>query len=417
MEIDNVIAGDSTALRYRPVFTASAAYIGGFAIASPDITIGPGAAVFIPTAYGDSGIYRVNTALSSATYTYANIGVRILNVGNFNLLTALILNIGLTHERTTSGTSTASITGVAFAPQTRASVVGAICTKIAQIALRCVPTYSTVVGSTANLGAITGLLLGNPTGAFLQPVAGLETLDSAIAVDMENVVFGGNVTKAAVRSAQTAASNAFFLLQTGNAQSRFLGEVQILANDVNLALGLNSDVGLNWNGSGLEFSPLLGDDLRITFGANTHTITSPQFLVGPSDLLLAFDTVRVGSRASFLGVTNRLARSQSINANVNDFQGQSTGLFQRGTIRLTATGAARTVTGFDISISATGDELIVINVGAFDVVLAHQDVASLAANRLITPTGASLTLGPDEMAKLWYDLQDSRWRILETTGA
>ncbi len=263
LEITDVLSADTTALRYRPTFTATAAYIGGFAITEPDVTIDPGAGIFIPTSLGDRAIYRVNTTLRFAAYTYANLATRIVNVGNFNLLNALVFNVGIVHERATSGTSSASITGMNFSPQTRASANGAICTKIAQRAVIFAPTFSTVNGATANLGPLTGILGSNPAAGFLQPSSGVETMISYVLVDMLNITFGGNVTKAAVRSAQAAATNAFFLLQTGAAQSRFVGQVQHRSNTLGSKWGTADDFGIRFNGSEAEFEWSGGDSLLL----------------------------------------------------------------------------------------------------------------------------------------------------------
>jgi hypothetical protein len=64
-----------------------------------------------------------------------------------------------------------------------------------------------------------------------------------------------------------------------------------------------------------------------------------------------------------------------------------------------------------------GDAFYFINDGANGYFLGHQDVGAAAADRIITPTGVDLLIGPDEMAKLWYDPVATRWRVLETTGA
>ena len=64
-----------------------------------------------------------------------------------------------------------------------------------------------------------------------------------------------------------------------------------------------------------------------------------------------------------------------------------------------------------------GDCFYIVNTGANAFLLNHQDGAAAAADRIISPTGANLTLGTDEMAKLWYDPVATRWRILEHTGA
>jgi len=64
-----------------------------------------------------------------------------------------------------------------------------------------------------------------------------------------------------------------------------------------------------------------------------------------------------------------------------------------------------------------GDMLHLVNDGTNAFLLGHQDVAAAAIDRIISPTGAAITLGPDESALLWYDPVATRWRILETTGA
>jgi hypothetical protein len=64
-----------------------------------------------------------------------------------------------------------------------------------------------------------------------------------------------------------------------------------------------------------------------------------------------------------------------------------------------------------------GDMLHLVNDGADAWLLGHEDGAAAAADRIISPTGVDLTLGPDESALLWYDPVATRWRIMETTGA
>ncbi len=57
------------------------------------------------------------------------------------------------------------------------------------------------------------------------------------------------------------------------------------------------------------------------------------------------------------------------------------------------------------------------NVGSFAITLTHQDAASTAGNRFISPTGANYVIGPDESACLWHDPTTDRWRILWGSGA
>ena len=59
------------------------------------------------------------------------------------------------------------------------------------------------------------------------------------------------------------------------------------------------------------------------------------------------------------------------------------------------------------------DTLIIVNSGTSDLVLAHENVASTAANRIKSPTGADYTLRPDESTTLWYEPHTTRWKILD----
>lgn len=74
--------------------------------------------------------------------------------------------------------------------------------------------------------------------------------------------------------------------------------------------------------------------------------------------------------------------------------------------------ASRNITG----ILAPGGNLAVkkillVNVGANDIVLQNENVGSTAANRIITGTGADLTVAADATEELYYDSTSSRWRI------
>lgn len=42
----------------------------------------------------------------------------------------------------------------------------------------------------------------------------------------------------------------------------------------------------------------------------------------------------------------------------------------------------------------------------------HQSLSSTPANRIITPTGATISINPNEAISLMYDDVSSRWRVL-----
>ena len=339
-----------------------------------------------------------------------------------NPLNCLVLNAGPSTRHLNTGTRTANnIAGMNFSPQlnTRFSN-GQTLNAVNITGMILAPKFNTNAGTTISFGTIRGTWMQNPDVALFGSGAGVETMTALIGLDTDNITFGGNVTKAAVRSAQTVASNAYFLLQTGTAQSLFNGEVRIGANNIGLSLGAGQNVKLNWNGTALEFDPLVGADMRFTFAAQSTTITNPLFLTGtPNELFLSYDTVRTPRRFKIQGVINRPPITPTtLVADANNYQGMGTSIFQRGMVLVSASGAARTITGFDVAVLEDGDELLLVNVGATEnVILGHQDTGSLAANRMVSPTGADLTLQPNETAKLWYDNNTSRWRILEHTGA
>lgn len=85
-----------------------------------------------------------------------------------------------------------------------------------------------------------------------------------------------------------------------------------------------------------------------------------------------------------------------------------TDLSTAGTIRA-STDASRNLTG--LTGGSAGRQIRLINVGGFDLVLAH-DATSTAANRFLCPGSANLTLHPNDSVLLWYDGTSSRWRAI-----
>jgi hypothetical protein len=129
--------------------------------------------------------------------------------------------------------------------------------------------------------------------------------------------------------------------------------------------------------------------------------------------------LRVTGRATIDGVMNSGSNVQAqITANQNDYQlGQNN---NQRTMNLLDSDAAYNITGIDSadSFAQIGDRICLYNEGAFALTLTHQDAASAAANRIITPTGVGYVIGPDECVWLWYDdTGTARWRMLEGTGA
>ncbi len=74
--------------------------------------------------------------------------------------------------------------------------------------------------------------------------------------------------------------------------------------------------------------------------------------------------------------------------------------------------ASRNITGFKNGYN--GRLLLVINVGANNIVLKDADTNSVAANRIATGVG-DITLVTKMGALLWYDIVSLRWRAWQTT--
>lgn len=91
---------------------------------------------------------------------------------------------------------------------------------------------------------------------------------------------------------------------------------------------------------------------------------------------------------------------------VNDYAGADGASFAR----LTGGAGGSSITG--IANGVDGRLLVLLNVGADNVTLTHQDAASAAANRIITGTGLSVTMTTDDIVILIYDATTARWRQL-----
>lgn len=76
-----------------------------------------------------------------------------------------------------------------------------------------------------------------------------------------------------------------------------------------------------------------------------------------------------------------------------------------------STSANRNISGFITP--SRGRLLTVVNVGSTNnLVLVHEGISAAAPNRILTHSGADITLGPGEAADLYYDDLVPRWRLL-----
>lgn len=80
-------------------------------------------------------------------------------------------------------------------------------------------------------------------------------------------------------------------------------------------------------------------------------------------------------------------------------------------LRLSANGGGSAVTG--LAGAYSGRRLVLVNL-ANTLTLEHEDTASGADNRIITATGAAISLATNDMAELIYDETSARWRVMGT---
>lgn len=82
-----------------------------------------------------------------------------------------------------------------------------------------------------------------------------------------------------------------------------------------------------------------------------------------------------------------------------------------------ATDASRTITGLTFASRGAdlsdGEVHIIVNVGANDIVFAHESASSTAVNRILSSTGANITISPNQAVEFIGDSATSRWRMFK----
>lgn len=93
--------------------------------------------------------------------------------------------------------------------------------------------------------------------------------------------------------------------------------------------------------------------------------------------------------------------------NIDDLDFDSAGLLRMNNAALS------TLRGLASKVDYAAEGLWIVSLGAGNVDIAHQDANSSAANRIITPTAATVTLTAGTgRAFLIYDLTTARWRLV-----
>lgn len=165
-----------------------------------------------------------------------------------------------------------------------------------------------------------------------------------------------------------------------------------------------------------------GTTMTMNFGVSQFNIPSTYiFGISPSDPSSAGADVGLGRGGAGVvkltdgstggGTFSAPANSPAaIAANTNDYAaGSKKSYFQRWS----ASGAFN-VTGLSLS-QVDGQEHLIVNTGANNITLTHQDALSTAANRFLCSTGANIVLSANQAADIVYDAAVSRWLVFKRT--
>lgn len=209
-----------------------------------------------------------------------------------------------------------------------------------------------------------------------------------LGLDFPNMTFGGaGRVIEVVRSALNTGTNIRFLNHTGTAESQFGGHVHF-----------DSGVFLKFGGTNALFNAGIVWDVPTT------------------SLTLTGGRVRVAGTVTYPPIVPGALAA----GNNNDWVGLGLDAFDltvRHWARISGNATTSVITGIDATDAEDGDTFKLTNVSANGIDIGHQDVASAAANRIITPTGVTYLLGPDESCEIIYDATTARWRILWGSGA
>lgn len=147
-------------------------------------------------------------------------------------------------------------------------------------------------------------------------------------------------------------------------------------------------------------------DVRLPVGANNYLLT-PDSTQATG---LRWAQSITPAQLPFSVVTDTIA------TDTNDYN--PVGLSTAVQLRLTATGATRSITGLVISGSAGApnlSELKITNVGTINIILRSESTSSTAANRFSFDS-KDIVLLPGQNCTVWYDWTVARWRGVATSS-
>ena len=236
-------------------------------------------------------------------------------------------------------------------------------------------------------------------------VSGATTLSSSLTAN-GNVDINGTLSV----SGATTLTGAVEINNTLQVSGQLTALSQSLVNASNALLAFNASDGT----FRAQTQYIDGSDLyRLNIVDNASTGKRRIEINGESavtEMGLGFDSTAAPVAGIMLNVAEAVARNANSPAQITSDQNDYD--FGRTSNARLSTDASRTITG--LANGTDGRILYLANVGSFDLVLANQNASSTAANRIITGTGANVTLVADDTAILNYDSTTSRWRIFNT---
>lgn len=165
-------------------------------------------------------------------------------------------------------------------------------------------------------------------------------------------------------------------------------------NGGDIVLGLGKDAGIWYDGTDLNIDPQ-----RVGTGS-TNLILRETLLGTEQAPPISPAALGAGNNNNWTGLLTNTSNTA-----------------MRHWARISGNATTSVLTGINATAAQDGDTFKLTNVSANSIDISHQDAASTAANRIISPTGATYQLGPDESCEIIYDTTTSRWRILWGSGA
>lgn len=188
-----------------------------------------------------------------------------------------------------------------------------------------------------------------------------------------------------------------------------IGTAPLVVASTTLVVNLNADL---LDG---ESASAFADASHVHAGADITTGTVADARLSSNVPLLnaaqSFSAIQTWAAGFFFEATENNTNG-AVNLNTVSFDGNTFAM------RFTGTASGANVGGFDDTDGGKGRILLILNVEASNALLLNnEDGGRPAADRIITGTGADLSLSAVYgYALMWYDETSDRWRVISTNG-